>query len=71
VADGWKLSSAFVGAGLDAKELAALAEKIPAAALRRVRLVGSQPLVEFVAERIDGSTTRIAELVKAVKSIPT
>ena len=33
VPDGWKLSPAFVGAGLDAKELAALAEKLPAEAL--------------------------------------
>jgi len=69
VADGWKLSSAFVGAGLDAKELAALAEKIPAAALPSAFgwLEASLSLNSLLNE-IDGSTTRIAELVKAVKS---
>jgi len=69
VADGWKLSSAFVGAGLDAKELAALAAKIPAAALPSAFgwLEASLSLNSLLNE-IDGSTTRIAELVKAVKS---
>jgi signal transduction histidine kinase len=58
-----------VGAGLDAKELAALAEKIPAAALPSAFgwLEASLSLNSLLNE-IDGSTTRIAELVKAVKS---
>ena len=42
VADGWKLSSAFVGAGLDAKQLAALAAKLPPGP-SRLRLVGWKP----------------------------
>ncbi|HXI84287.1 MAG TPA: ATP-binding protein [Verrucomicrobiae bacterium] len=69
VADGWKFSPAFVGAGLDAKELAALAEKLPAEALPYAFgwLEASLSLNSLLNE-IDGSTARIAELVKAVKS---
>src|ERR1017187_5971044 len=69
VADGWKLSPAFVGAGLDGKELAALAGKLPPEALPYAFgwLEASLSLNSLLNE-IDGSTTRIAELVKAVKS---
>jgi signal transduction histidine kinase len=69
VADGWKLSPAFVGAGLDGKELAALAAKLPAEALRCAFgwLEASLSLNSLLNE-VEGSTTRIAELVKAVKS---
>ena len=69
VPDGWKLSPAFVGAGLDAKELAALAEKLPAEALPHALgwLEASLSLNSLLNE-VDGSTERIAELVKAVKS---
>ena len=69
VADGWKLSPAFVGAGLDGKELAVLAGQLPAVALPYAFgwLEASLSLNSLLNE-IDGSTTRIAELVKAVKS---
>ena len=69
VADGWKLSPAFVGAGLDGKELTALAGKLPAEAVRCAFgwLEASLSLNSLLNE-VEGSTTRIAELVKAVKS---
>jgi signal transduction histidine kinase len=69
VPDGWKFSPAFVGAGLDAKELAALAGKLPAESLSYAFgwLEASLSLNSLLNE-IDGSTSRIAELVKAVKS---
>jgi len=69
VADGWKLSPAFVGAGLSPKELAALAEKLPAEGLPHALgwLEASLSLNSLLNE-VDGSTERIAELVKAVKS---
>jgi len=69
VPDGWKLSSAFVGAGLDAKELTALAAKIPANALpASLGWLEASLSLNSLLNEIDGSTTRIAELVKAVKS---
>src|SRR5882724_2037900 len=69
VADGWKLSPAFVGAGLSPKELAALAGMLPAEALQYAFgwLEATLSLTSLLNE-IDGSTGRIAELVKAVKS---
>jgi len=69
VPDGWKLAPAFVGAGLDGNELTALAGELPGEALRYVLgwLEASLSLNSLLNE-IDGSTGRIAELVKAVKS---
>src|SRR5947207_2959098 len=69
VPDGWKLAPAFVGAGLDGKELTALAGELPGEALRYALgwLEASLSLNSLLNE-IDGSTGRIAELVKAVKS---
>jgi signal transduction histidine kinase len=69
VTDGWKLAPAFVGAGLDGNELTALAGKLPSEALRYALgwLEASLSLNSLLNE-IDGSTGRIAELVKAVKS---
>jgi len=69
VPDGWKLAPAFVGAGLDGNELTALAGKLPGEALRYALgwLEASLSLNSLLNE-IDGSTGRIAELVKAVKS---
>jgi len=69
VGDGWKLSSAFVGAGLDGKELTALAGKLHTRALGGAFgwLEASLSLNSLLNE-VEGSTTRIAELVKAVKS---
>ena len=69
VTDGWKLAPAFVNAGMDGNELTALAGKLPGEALRYALgwLEASLSLNSLLNE-IDGSTTRIAELVKAVKS---
>ena len=69
VPDGWKLAPAFVGAGLDGNELTALAGGLPPEALRYALgwLEASLSLNSLLNE-IDGSTGRIAELVKAVKS---
>jgi signal transduction histidine kinase len=69
VPDGWKLAPAFVGAGLDGNELTALAGELPPEALRYALgwLEASLSLNSLLNE-IDGSTGRIAELVKAVKS---
>ena len=69
VPDGWKLAPAFVGAGLDGNELTALAGELPGEALRYALgwLEASLSLNSLLNE-IDGSTGRIAELVKAVKS---
>jgi signal transduction histidine kinase len=69
VADGWKLAPAFVNAGLDSGELAALAGKLPREALGFAFgwLEASLSLHSLLNE-IEGSTTRIAELVKAVKA---
>ncbi len=69
VPDGWKLAPAFVGAGLDGNELTALAGELPGEALRYALgwLEASLSLNSLLNE-IEGSTGRIAELVKAVKS---
>jgi len=69
VADGWKLAPAFVSAGIGGKELLALSGKLPDEALTSAFgwLEASLSLNSLLNE-IDGSTGRIAELVKAVKS---
>ena len=69
VPDSWKLAPAFVGAELDGNELKGLAGKLPSEALRYALgwLEASLSLNSLLNE-IDGSTGRIAELVKAVKS---
>jgi signal transduction histidine kinase len=69
VADGWKLSPAFVGARLDSKELANLAAKLPAGALGfALGWLEATLSLNSLLNEVDGSTARIAELVKAVKS---
>jgi len=69
VSDGWKLASSFVTAGLTGKELAALAEKLPGESLKDAFgwLEATLSLNSLLNE-MESSTTRIAELVKAVKS---
>jgi len=69
VADSWKLAPAFVNAGLDGGELAAFATKLPREALTNAFgwLEASLSLHSLLNE-VEGSTTRIAELVKAVKA---
>ena len=69
VADGWKLAPAFVNAGLDGRELMVLAAKLPGEALRfAFGWLEARLSLNSLLNEVDGSTTRIAELVKAVKS---
>jgi len=69
VADGWKLAPALVNAGFSSKELLALAGKLPGESLApALRWLEASLSLEALLNEIDGSTTRIAELVKAVKS---
>ncbi len=69
VADGWKLASAFVNAGLDGRELTVLAAKLPGEALPfAFGWLEARLSLNSLLNEVDGSTTRIAELVKAVKS---
>jgi len=69
VADGWKLAPALVNAGFSSKELLALAGKLPGESLApALGWLEASLSLEALLNEIDGSTTRIAELVKAVKS---
>jgi signal transduction histidine kinase len=69
VADGWKLAPAYVTANMSDEELAALAAKLPREALGNALgwLEASLSLHALLNE-VEGSTTRISELVKAVKA---
>jgi len=69
VADGWKLAPAFVNAGLDGQELMVLAAKLPGGTLHfAFGWLEARLSLNSLLNEVDGSTTRIAELVKAVKS---
>ena len=69
VADGWKLAPSFVNAGIGSKELQALAGKLPGESLAPAfGWLEATLSLDALLKEIDGSTTRIAELVKAVKS---
>lgn len=69
VADGWRLAPAFVGAGLEGNELTALAAELPAGALRCVfGWLEARLSLNSLLNEVDGSTSRISELVKAVKA---
>jgi len=69
VADGWKLAPAFVNVGIGSEELVALACKLPPESLTPAfGWLAATLSLEALLKEIDGSTTRIAELVKAVKS---
>jgi signal transduction histidine kinase len=69
VADGWKLAPAFVTGTVSDEELATLAAKLPREALGNAFgwLEASLSLQALLNE-VEGSTTRISELVKAVKA---
>ena len=69
VTDGWKLAPAFVNAAIGSDELRALAGKLPGESLTPAfGWLEATLSLETLLKEIDGSTTRIAELVKAVKS---
>ena len=69
VADGWKLAPTFVNVGIGISELEALAGKLPRDSLTPAfGWLEATLSLNALLKEIDGSTTRIAELVKAVKS---
>jgi signal transduction histidine kinase len=69
VADGWDLAPTFVNAGLDVAWLESLTQKIPPASYAdALGWLEARLNLKLLAAQIEQSTTRIAELVKAVKS---
>jgi signal transduction histidine kinase len=69
VADGWKLAPAFVTAHMSDEELAALAAKLPREALGyALGWLEASLSLQALLNEVEGSTTRISELVKAVKA---
>ena len=69
IADGWKLAPAFVNAGIGSDTLQVLASKLPHESLAPAfGWLEATLSLDALLKEIDGSTTRIAELVKAVKS---
>jgi signal transduction histidine kinase len=69
VTDGWKLAPAFVNVGISSKDLLALAGKLPRESLApALGWLEANLSLNALLNEIDGSTARIAELVKAVKS---
>ncbi len=69
IPEGWRLAAAFVSAGLDAEWLAALTEKL-AAGSRTAALnwLEARLNLQLLLKLVDQSTSRVAELVAAVKS---
>ncbi|HEX5874477.1 MAG TPA: ATP-binding protein, partial [Pyrinomonadaceae bacterium] len=68
IAESWKLSSNLVEAGIDAEALDQLVSEIPSTAISDVLgRVNSQLAAVKLATEIKTSTTRISELVRAIK----
>ncbi len=69
VPDGWRLSPAFVTAGLDTTWLTALTGKLaPASHATALNWLEARLNVKLLLKLVDQSTQRVAELVKAVKA---
>ena len=69
VAGAWDLAPTFVNAGLDSAWLADLTEKLPPAShADALCWLESRLNLKSLVSQVDQSTSRIAELVKAVKS---
>jgi signal transduction histidine kinase len=69
IPEAWKLSPTFVGAGLDADWLAALASNLPAPShASALCWLEARLNLHALLKLVDQSTGRVAELVKAVKS---
>ncbi len=69
IADGWKLAPTFVAAGLDYTWLGALLDKLPKPSeSHALAWLESRLALKSLLGEIEQSTSRIAELVKAVKS---
>ena len=70
VAEGWRLSPNFVSAGLDTAWLSALTSKLAAESHGTVlNWLEARLNVRLLLKLVDQSTRRVAELVKAVKSV--
>src|SRR5262249_41382005 len=69
IPEGWKLASTFVGAGLDTDWLEKVAAKLSAPTLANaLNWLDARLNLQTLIKLVDQSTSRIAELVKAVKS---
>ena len=69
VPDGWKLAGTFVEAGLDVPWLEGFIAKLPAISHgAAIRWIDGRINVKQLVKQIENSTTRISELVKAIKS---
>ncbi|HEU4686508.1 MAG TPA: ATP-binding protein [Nitrospira sp.] len=69
VADSWKLAGVLVGAGLDRAWLDGIGKQFPDEAIGAVlRWISGTLSLQDLTEQIERSTSRIAELVNAVKA---
>jgi signal transduction histidine kinase len=69
IPEGWRLSSSFVSAGLDADWLAGLTEKlVPNSHVAALNWLDSRLTLHSLLKLVDQSTGRISDLVKAIKS---
>jgi signal transduction histidine kinase len=69
VAGAWDLAPTFVNAGLESASLAELTEKLPPAIqVEALRWLEARLNLESLVHQVEQSTSRISELVKAVKS---
>jgi signal transduction histidine kinase len=69
IPESWELASTFVEAGLDVPWLEHLAGKLPAASRpTAIRWVEARLSLKLLLHNITNSTSRVSELVKAVKS---
>jgi signal transduction histidine kinase len=69
IADPWKLASVLVGAGLDRAWLQGIGEQFPDEAIGDVlRWIAGTLSLQDLTQQIERSTSRIAELVDAVKA---
>ncbi|MDQ3855670.1 MAG: ATP-binding protein, partial [Chloroflexota bacterium] len=69
LAEGWRLAPTFVGAGLDLAWLSDLAGHVPAPSLDdALHWLDATLTVEGLIDQVEHGTTRISELVGAIKS---
>jgi signal transduction histidine kinase len=69
ISEGWKLSATFVEAGVDVPWLESMLANLPADSQESVlRWLESRLNLKLLLKQIETSTSRISELVKAVKS---
>jgi signal transduction histidine kinase len=69
IPDGWRLAPSFVGAGLDVDWLAGFTAKLaPTSHAAALNWLDSRLSLHSLLKLVDQSTTRVAELVKAIKS---